>query len=156
MNAPGYESLAAVLQRAFDQAAIGKGAARHADARPFHEQPMQTISELLGDHTGLLYQAMKKVQESKRMKKEPAINELLGAINYLAGAIIFLERDDAVEKKEPPLVWPPIAAELLAAEGLTQMPQPSHWFCSHGDASKPELRAIVPIGEACPVCYSTK
>ena len=91
MNTPGYESLAAVLQRAYDQAASGKGAERHACSRPFTEQPMQSISDLLGSHTGLLYQAMKKIQESERMDIDAAIRELLGAINYVAGAIIFLE-----------------------------------------------------------------
>ena len=91
-NNDNYHSLADVLARAYAQAAKGKGAVRHADGRPFTEQPMQTISELLGTHEGLLYQAMKKIQESNRLEKEPAIRELLGAINYLAGAIIFLER----------------------------------------------------------------
>ena len=91
-NNDNYHALAAVLARAYEQAAKGKGAVRHADGRPFTEQPMQSISELLGTHEGLLYQAMKKIQESNRLEKEPAIRELLGAINYLAGAIIFLER----------------------------------------------------------------
>lgn len=91
-NNDDYHSLTGVLVRAYEQAAKGKGAVRHADGRPFTEQPMQTISELLGTHEGLLYQAMKKIQESNRLEKEPAIRELLGAINYLAGAIIFLER----------------------------------------------------------------
>ena len=91
MNTPGYESLAAVLQRAYDQAASGKGAERHACSRPFTEQPMQSISDLLGSHTGLLYQAMKKIQESERMDIDAATRELLGAINYVAGAIIFIE-----------------------------------------------------------------
>lgn len=91
-NNDDYHSLTGVLARAYEQAAKGKGAVRHADGRPFTEQPMQTISELLGTHEGLLYQAMKKIQESNRLEKDPAIRELLGAINYLAGAIIFLER----------------------------------------------------------------
>ena len=91
MNTPGYESLSLVLPRAYNQAAQGKGAERHACNRPFTEQPMQSISELLGSETGLLYQAMKKIQESQRLDQDAAIRELLGAINYLAGAIIFKE-----------------------------------------------------------------
>lgn len=91
-NNDNYHSLTNVLARAYEQAAKGKGAVRHADGRPFTEQPMQTISELLGTHEGLLYQAMKKIQESNRMQPDAAVHELLGAINYLAGAIIFLER----------------------------------------------------------------
>lgn len=93
MNTPGYESLANVLQRAYGQAAHGKGAQRHAVDRPFTEQPMQSISELLQSPAGLLYQAMKKIQESQRLDKDAGVRELLGAINYIAGAVIFMEAE---------------------------------------------------------------
>jgi len=86
-----YSQLAEVLSRACEQAAEGKGAQRHGQGLPFDEQPMQTISKLLGTEKGMIYQAIKKAQESTRMGTEPAVRELLGAINYLAGAIIFLE-----------------------------------------------------------------
>lgn len=99
MTVPGYESLADVLQRAYDQAAKGKGADRHAGARPFTEQPMQSISALLGTPDGLLYQAMKKIQESKRLDRDARIRELLGAINYLAGTVIFIEAQAPVQAK---------------------------------------------------------
>jgi hypothetical protein len=89
-----YARLHEVLDRAFSQASIGKGAARHGQDRPFEEQPMQVISGMLNSHTGLLYQAVKKVQESQRMPCVPAVHELLGAINYLAGAVIYLEDHD--------------------------------------------------------------
>lgn len=55
---------------------------------------MQTLSRSLGSNVGLLYQAAKKAQESLRLDREHAVFELLGAINYLAGAIIFLEDRD--------------------------------------------------------------
>lgn len=87
-----YESLANVLSSAWEQAAIGKGAQRHGQSMPFDEQPMQQISNLLNTDLGMLYQAMKKLQESSRMDKEAAIKERLGAINYIAGSIIFLEK----------------------------------------------------------------
>lgn len=87
---PGYESLQGVLQRALDQAQDGKGAERHADNKPFHEQPMQTIAAQVG--IGFLTgQAIKKTQESQCLPAGRDVAELLGAINYLAGAIIFLE-----------------------------------------------------------------
>lgn len=92
-NTTGYESLADVLARAYEQAAAGKGAQRHACDRPFTEQPMQVISSLLGSKDGLLYQSMKKIQESQRMDKDAAIRELLGAINYIAGAVIWMEAE---------------------------------------------------------------
>lgn len=93
---PGYERLRGVLLDAFNQAAIGKGAVRHACGAPFHEQPMQVISELLNTPDGLRYQAIKKIQESCRMDRDAAIRELLGAINYIAGVVIYLEKKDAL------------------------------------------------------------
>lgn len=92
----GYQLLDDVLSRAYHQAAIGKGAERHADEKPFHEQPMQRLCELYGVGFAL-GQAAKKSQEAMRMPCDRAVAELLGAINYLAGAIIFLERQQATE-----------------------------------------------------------
>jgi hypothetical protein len=87
---PGYESLAGVLQRALDQAQTGKGAERHANSLPFHKQPMQTIAGQVG--VGFLTgQAIKKTQEGQTLPAGRDVAELLGAINYLAGAVIFLE-----------------------------------------------------------------
>lgn len=90
-DVPGYSSLASVLIRAYDQAAKGKGKERHAVSRPFDEQPMQHLIALngLGFATG---QAGKKAQEALRMEPEKAVHELLGAINYLAGTIIAIEK----------------------------------------------------------------
>lgn len=87
-----YLSLQAVLDAAYAQAAEGKGNERHAQDLPFDSQPMQTICQLVGDHHGLIYQAIKKSQESIRMEPNAAAREMLGAINYLAGAILFLKK----------------------------------------------------------------
>jgi len=86
-----YTALSTVLLRAYEQASTGKGAERHAQNLPFGDQPMQQISVLLGTERGMMYQAVKKVQEASRLPTEAAVHELLGAINYLAGAVIFLE-----------------------------------------------------------------
>lgn len=93
-NVPGYTSLASVFQRAYDQAAKHKGAERHANDKPFHEQPMQTVA----NHHGIgfiLGQASKKAIEAQGMlgrgDPDKAIHELLGAINYIAGAVINIE-----------------------------------------------------------------
>lgn len=94
LNVPGYEMLGDVLSRAFDQAASGKGAERHAQGELFENQPMQVIADMVG--IGFpLGQAIKKMQESQRLPHEAAIRELLGSIVYIAGAIIKLERDHA-------------------------------------------------------------
>lgn len=95
MNAPGYEHLAAVLKDAYAQAAFGKGKERHANDLPFDHQPMQTISRLLGNPTGMTYQVCKKVVEAMNMKDRAARRrELLGAIVYLAGVIVYEDNEN--------------------------------------------------------------
>lgn len=93
-----YASLDRVLRAAFDQAASGKGRERHATGQNFEDQPMQQINQLVGVgfSTG---QAIKKIQEARRMAPDPAIRELLGAIVYTAGAIIHLEKDAAEQRR---------------------------------------------------------
>lgn len=87
LHAEGYEQLADVLLAAFNQAARGKGKERHAKDQPFHEQVMQVGAQHFG--TGaLLFQAFKKSEESQRLPHGRAEAELLGAIVYLAGAVI--------------------------------------------------------------------
>jgi hypothetical protein len=92
---PGYETLDAVLRDAYDQAARGKGAERHADNKPFDAQPMQLIADRRGIGF-ILGQADKKSEEAQGMlnrgRVDAAIRELLGAIVYTAGAIIWIER----------------------------------------------------------------
>lgn len=110
MDVPGYESLQSVLQRAYDQAARTKGAERHANNLPFHEQPMQTVAAAHGVGF-LLGQVSKKIQEAQGMlgrgETAKAVHELLGAINYTAGAVVFAESahtlDPGPEEKEEDL-----------------------------------------------------
>jgi hypothetical protein len=84
-----YQSLAAVLDLAYEQAASGKGAVRHGSGKPFEEQPMQGISELLDSPDGMAFQAIKKIRESRQLDTEAANRELLGAIVYIAGMVIY-------------------------------------------------------------------
>lgn len=94
--ASGYEMLVAVFRDAHDQAAYGKGKERHANSEPFHEQRMQKISTLLGSVDGMAYQTVKKLTEGLELTDPKARRaELLGAINYLAGIVIYLDRLDA-------------------------------------------------------------
>lgn len=92
----GYEYLTDVLDRAFVQAAITKGAERHADNRAFDDQPMQHIARRRGIGF-ILGQADKKSEEAQGMlsrgEREKAVHELLGAIVYLAGAVIYIEKE---------------------------------------------------------------
>lgn len=92
-NVPGYEMLRDVLERAYNQAAKGKGAERHGKDLPFHLQPMQQIGDMYGIGF-MLGQVAKKIEEAQRLPKDHAVKEILGAINYCAGAIIFLEKQE--------------------------------------------------------------
>lgn len=87
----GYESLAAVLTAAYDQASAGKGSDRHAKGLPFHKQRMQGISELLDTDRGMAYQAIKKITEGLDLPRDQMVREMLGAINYIAGIVIYNE-----------------------------------------------------------------
>jgi len=87
-----YHALATTLVNAFNQAASGKGKERHgSDGVKFEDQPMSTINKALYSIDGFVYQAHKKSLESKRLPDGRAQAELLGAINYLAGAVIALD-----------------------------------------------------------------
>lgn len=88
----GYEELSRVLELAIEQSANGKGKERHAVDRPFTEQPIMLIQEMVGPGFAL-GQACKKIQESCRMDTESAKQELLGAIVYLAAAYLQREKD---------------------------------------------------------------
>lgn len=84
---PGYECLAQVLQAALDQAQYGKGKERHANSKPFDQQPIMQIGRMVGSgfNAG---QAIKKAQESMRLSPAHARSEFLDAINYLASAYL--------------------------------------------------------------------
>lgn len=96
-----FDELALVLMDAFDQAASGKGQERHGGNKPFTEQPIFLIEQLVGPgfNAG---QAIKKTQEALRMaaQGEPgkARHELLGAIVYLASIAHLFGQQDALRK----------------------------------------------------------
>lgn len=93
-----YYALAAVLGDALEQASKGKGKERHAhNGERFEEQRMLAISRLLNSERGMAYQVCKKVIEGIDLPTtERKVAELLGAINYIAGMVIFLREKDGV------------------------------------------------------------
>ena len=99
---PGYEKLVEVLEKAHNHAARGKGKERHANNLPFERQRMLSITRELNSPRGLAYQAIKKISEGLDLPTHnQTLGELLGAINYIAGMIIFLQEiEDA--KPVPP------------------------------------------------------
>ena len=93
-NEPGYATLAGILQSAHDQAAHGKGRDRHADNKPFLDQPIMEIARMLTGIDGHMFQTMKKSQEAARMVRrgqyDAAVHELLGIINYASAAVLLI------------------------------------------------------------------
>ena len=90
----GYESLWNVLIAALDQAATGKGKERHANNDAFEDQLMCYLAAQLGV-SGPVFQVCKKAIEACRLPYPQNVYELLGAINYAAGAVIECERTGA-------------------------------------------------------------
>ena len=113
---PGYQPLANVLQAALDQAQAGKGSQRHANGKPFLEQPIITDGRACG-LAGPAFQARKKILEALNCPDEDrAVQNLLGAIVYTAAMVILKEeewqkREEANQCAEP---WQPAISEQEA------------------------------------------
>ena len=123
---PGYGDLTQVLLDALEQATAGKGKERHARGRPFSEQPIIAISRLLGTTDGLAYQAVKKIQESQNMDPDACEQELLGAIIYIAAAVVY-DRSLRVSPDLSQLAYlkdPPTEEEKKRMEGFLESTQP--------------------------------
>jgi hypothetical protein len=98
MSKNNYTTLNKVLVQAVKQAADGKGRERHSSGERFEEQPICVITRWVG--LGFpLGQAVKKCQEAARLSTEKAVQELLGAINYLAAAVIVLQEKEVAKDK---------------------------------------------------------
>ena len=97
MEVPGYEPLRRVLEEAYNQSARGKGRVRHANEKPFLQQPIMEIGRMvgMGGHT---YQISKKAQEAttlaSRSQHAAAKAELLGVIVYAAAAFLLIEESE--------------------------------------------------------------
>lgn len=86
----GYDDLFHVLALAYDQAARGKGYERHANNKPFNQQPLMQLADKFG--TGfLLGQASKKLEECTGLPYGQDVKEILGAIVYSCAAVMHLE-----------------------------------------------------------------
>jgi hypothetical protein len=87
-----YRNLKDALDKSYAQASKGKGKERHADDKPFEEQPIFWIEEHFKSFQ--LGQAVKKIHESQRLSTDRAIAELQGAIVFLAAKIINLKKSE--------------------------------------------------------------
>lgn len=137
----GYEKLVAVYQDAHDQAAKGKGDERHANGQPFHEQRMQQISGLLRSSDGMAFQAIKKLTEGLQFEDHARREaELLGALNYITGIVIYY-RELRANGLEPVNMALPLSDEQLR-EG--------DWYCTEASAD------VIPLLRDKGISYSSK
>ena len=88
-----YIELRRVLEMAYDQAAKGKGYERHSFEEPFEDQKICEITRRVGMGYPL-GQAIKKCIESERLTTREGVDELLGAINYIAAAVIVMQESE--------------------------------------------------------------
>lgn len=90
---PNYDRLMSILMDAFEQASAGKGAERHGFGLNFEDQDMIEVTNRVG--LGFpLGQAIKKLSEGKRLDRAKAKREFLGAIVYIAGAILWMDQQE--------------------------------------------------------------
>ena len=99
---PGSQPLFEVLMEALYQAQNGKGKECHANGLPFLEQPIMQGAREAGEG-GLVFQSRKKILEAKNCTDAArAIEDMLGAINYVAAQVILRrEKIAAASQVEP-------------------------------------------------------
>lgn len=96
-----YDELRRVLDDALEHASKFKGAERHDPTKArFEDQKIVQVAEWLQSTHGPIYQACKKSVESAGLPPDQARAELLGAINYLAAAVLVLDRQGASESAD--------------------------------------------------------
>jgi len=79
---------------AYEQATSGKGKERHSfEGEDFADQQILQFGRWMGSNHWQCGQTSKKALESTRLSPEAAIQELFGAINYAAAAVILLQEE---------------------------------------------------------------
>jgi hypothetical protein len=166
---PGYERLAEVLQNALDQAQSGKGKERHACGELFEQQEICQNTRAVGFGYPL-GQARKKAKEAKRLLetrgKDAAIAECLGAINYLAAAVIVMDESEglklgdhsertAAEDVERTLRWRQGRLSLAYLVDWGKAPDEAKWATQNDDgtigffADEPRREHVPAVGGHC-------
>lgn len=135
----GYSALETVLMAAYAHAACTKGAERHANGKPFDEQPMLEIARLLGDTSGPAFQVIKKLREGLKMaeagKTKAALLEFLGAINYIAGVAILVSEKAEKTAPQKPVEVNPVNLKMYSGPHEQAM---LDFFHQHIGKAKPE------------------
>jgi len=89
----GYESLRKELDEAFYRASEGKGHERHANGKPFDQQPIIGLNDILNSLDGALFQIMKKCAEIQNIKDpERKLKEMDDVIVYGAATKILIRK----------------------------------------------------------------
>ena len=86
-----YRNLHSTLEKAFDRAAFGKGAERHARGNEAFEDQYIIRGAISFGIGGLYFQMGKKLEESINLPGDKRINELLDIMIYAAAAIMVTE-----------------------------------------------------------------
>lgn len=93
---PNYLELCRILGEVYVQVAEGKGLRKHAMNNAFEEQDVFVVGSAVGEGF-MLGQAFKKFREGWRTSERGDFTDgkrdLIGAIAYIASAIIFLEKE---------------------------------------------------------------
>ena len=114
-----------VFDEAIKQVESGKGAERHGTVKDFLFQPIFNIGKLTGPR-GLMFQSVKKMHEAifclenGKFTKDQTVEELLGALVYLASLIILVNDEEEKKKVEPD--YKDTEEEVTMAMGF-QMPR---------------------------------
>jgi len=88
-----YQSLRNELDEAFSRASKGKGYERHANGKPFHEQPIIVLNEALNSLDGALFQIMKKCAEIQNIKEaDRKLKEIDDVIVYAAATKMLIRK----------------------------------------------------------------
>lgn len=122
-----YTALRQVLDRAVQQASQGKGLERHANGEPFEDQQICQLGRWLRSADFEIGQACKKAIESKRLPPDRAVAELLGAIVYLAAAVVLVD-EGAPTANEPAGDTEPVE-EFCPCPGCTNPPAAKRKRC---------------------------
>jgi hypothetical protein len=100
----GYEPLANTLIQALNQSQYGKGKQCHANGLPFLQQPIMTRAREVGEG-GLAFQSMKKILEAFHCKDDSrAVEDMLGAIVYVAAQVLLRYEGEQKEDMEEPTI----------------------------------------------------
>ena len=89
-----YAPLREFLDAALERASKGKGHQRHANGKPFLEQPTLVDARLMNSPDGMVAQIRKKALELRGLEREAAMREALDIAVYAGAVWLWLREQD--------------------------------------------------------------